>query len=556
MRGRRAEPSARRILPRARSAEAPTRRGAPTSKTATLAMPRPSPVLRSTRLPVSPAGARRLLVGAVVLVLATLVVVFGAHHYPVPHSDSAVFLPTAVNLAAGHGMVNPSYYVYPAPLYAWVLSALMPSATPSGAILAAAALAALNLGLAGAAFWGAASAGGRPVGWVQTSWIVLGLGAAALRFSDGAYRPELLVATWLLLGLVYARYGGASRHGGVGVTVYGLLLGLMAATNPNAAATAALFVALGLGAVYRPAGALTRLAAIAGVSVVAFGGVLAASPLPLAEAVRSMFSIGAPLVAPSADALAPQHYSLAEYYLLRSSVSFQGLIVLLGAAAAAVVARRRGVASPLLVAAGIVVGAAFLYVTGIRTPNRSYNVLAFVPLAVAAIVYAAPLVRAWQKPARRAALVAGTLVLGAGSLGWVLNAALFPDYLHHGRSLEAARADLAAEGLLSVPSARLNVTSTLWPLTAHYDRVHFCLKLNQCDFQGDWLLVAQHGRPPGPPPARLGAFGLVRDRFVDRPAHVLGVPLAKSPPGFGFAVYHREGAPDVRPDARPEARHP
>lgn len=477
--------------------------------------------------------------------IAASFLLFAHHVYPVPTSDSYSFLPPALLLEAGRGLRNPlselarsldpqgaRYLQYP-PLFQGALALLMGSATARAAWLALAAINVANVLLTAlllarvARRDGIAAPARTPLLWASL------LGAATALLGAQAGRPEVLATTWALLSAHLHLLLPPERAW----PAAGLLLGLMAATHPMGALLLGLLT-VALYAVRLPLlPALARSAGTLGTGLALFAAVLAAGPFGLADSLAGMFH-HATLV----FGRRPSGGDLKTYWITNPGATFYALPYLwLPAALAWRAALGRGVPvrSPRLLAAALLPVLAITWSAGVRTPELVYNLLLFAPLVFAGIVHLAS--------GSRRLSGAAAVAHGASAIGYLRAVVLFGFFLYQGVPLDEARAGLRrtwTEGEL------VAVTPSLWVAAEEYDRmIVFPFGAGEAPPRGDVAMVQQNYSGRIEPPD-LPGFALIEDRFVHRRCEIFGVPLARTTPGYGFALYRRL-APE--PMARPAA---
>lgn len=518
-----------------------------------------------------------LLAGAV----AASLLLFGAHVYPVPAADSYSFVPPALMLEAGAGLRNPlsdlavrldppaaRYLQYP-PLFQGALSLLMASPTPRAAFLAIAAINAANVLLS--ALLLARAARGRASSPAQGSGAPSELGEESRRPSlrpsgpstpnagegSGRGRPWLIPAmAWVsLLAVATALAGEQNGRPEVLATFWallsahlhlalpperawpaaGLLLGLMAATHPVGGFLLGLLTVAWLAARRPPKRALALSAATLALGLAVFATVLALGPFGLRASVSGMLRHGN-LVFGSGGSSG----GLSTYWIANPGGTFYALpYLLLAALLAGKAARRQGspTGSWWLLGAALAPLLGVVWVTGLRKPELVYNLLLFAPLVFAAnlrLVASAPRARRGVP----ALLVLLVLAHGAAALGYLRALGLFGFFLGQGVPLEEARGAFRR----LAPDGRVAVTPSLWVLAERYDRMTvFPFGSAENHLRGGAAVVQQNysGRLDPPP---LPGFVLVEDRFVRRPCEVLGLRLARTTPGYGFALYRRLAA--------------
>lgn len=480
----------------------------------------------------------RLLLLLLIAGIAGSFLVFGDHVYPVPSGDSQSFLPAALTLDAGLGFHNPvsglsrtldptgqgQFVQYP-PLFLWTVALLMPPPGPRSAFLGLAFLGVLNLALAAWLFWRAAAASGRPS--PAAAWAVAAatLGIATLLLGQQNGRPEPLATLWALL----AAHALLTLRPAAVWLPCGLLLGLTGATHPMAGVILGLLLAAFLSVRLPARAALPAIAGLLALSLLVFFVLLAASPP----------GIGATLdgIRRHAEITIVERHSgerLVTYWVTHPGATFYALpfLLLLPVAWRGVRAWRSAVRSPLLCGVCLALLAAVVWGSTGRSPEHVYNLLLFAPL-----VFAANLAWASGRPGFSArALVAAIHALTA--LGYLRAVVLFGFFLTGGVSLETARAHFSR----IAPTARgpVSVTPSLWVLADDLERLRTVPAHTPAEeLEGDLLILQQNYSGLSAPP-RLAGLQLIENHFIDHPCRLFGLPIARTMPGYAFAVYRRE----------------
>jgi hypothetical protein len=449
---------------------------------------------------------------------------FGAAVFPVPSGDSHAFVPPALLLKAGGGLRNPisdltrrldptgqaRYLQYP-PLFPWILSRLMPRPTPSAAFLAIAGLNAVNVILCALLF--ARSA--RSLPWAAAMAL---LGIATLLAGEQTGRPEVLATLWVLLA-IHLHLALPLKRSWLPV---GVILGLLGATHPVGALLLGLLAVLAYAARLPTGRALRMASGTLAVSLAVFAGVLAASPFGLHETLEGIRRHGGAVAARSSQG------TLMPYWITNPGGTLYALPYLLLIALLAWRAARRElpVRSPALFAAAFLPLLAVAWRTGIQIPELSYNVLLFAPAVFAAnLRLAGGGEGTWTSR--------GTaLVHGLTGLGYLRQLVLFGLFLTQGIPLAEARG-----GFQRLPvDARVAVTPSLWVVAEDYERMTvFPLAEGPRPGAGAVMIQQSYTGLTSPPP--LPGYHLLEDRFLPRPAILLGARVANTVPGYGYAIY-------------------
>ncbi|HSU82981.1 MAG TPA: hypothetical protein VLR69_11215 [Thermoanaerobaculia bacterium] len=452
--------------------------------------------------------------------------VFGASVFPIPTGDSHAFVPPALLLKAGGGLRNPisdltrqldptgqaRYLQYP-PLFPWIVAGLMARPTPSAAFLAIAGLNAVNVILCALLLVRAARF--RP--WWATAAALLGI--ATLLAGEQTGRPEVLATLWVLLA-VHVHLALPPERSWLPV---GVILGLLGATHPVGALLLGLLAVMAHAARLSTRSALGMSAGTLAVSLAVFAGLLAASPYGLRETLEGLRRHGGAVAARSSQG------TLIPYWITNPGGTLYALPYLLLIALLAWRAARRElpVRSPALLAAALLPLLAVAWRTGVQIPELSYNVLLFAPAVFAAnLRLAGGEAGGW--PGRGTALAHGLT-----GLGYLRQLVLFGLFLTQGVPLTEARGAfqrLPAE-------ARVAVTPSLWVVAEDYQRMTV-FPLAEGPRAGQDAVMVQQSYTGLTSPPDLPGYRLTENRFLPLPGRLLGIKVANTVPGYGYAIYH------------------
>jgi hypothetical protein len=480
--------------------------------------------------------------------------IFAGHAYPVPAGDAQAFLPPAILLEAGGGLRNPvsaltrqvdptggdRYLQYP-PLFQVTLTALMTEPSPRAAFLALAALGALDLILAFLLFRRTVAPGARDHPWAAPLAVTAATAATAtLLLGQQTGRPEGLATFWVLLGThVFLSRGPAAWP------VYGLLLGLLGATHPAGGFLAGLLLAAAILAFQPRLGeALRPLAGAAVLALALFALILHLGPWGLAETLAGIVR-HADLALAGRDSTE----SLRTYWITNAGATFFALpCLLLLAILPAFLARRRPDAHPLFLPAVLLLAGA-AWTLSLRAPELAYNLQLFAPLVFAGNLRAA----FGGAPRRRLLQGISAGVHGLAAAGYVRGLILFYFFLSTGVSLDEARREFARIARTArIARPPVAVTSSLWVLSEDYALLRALPAATPAErIPGDLFVVQQSYSGLREPPA-LPGFHLVEEHFVGDACRLFGIEIARTVPGYGFAVYARGERSGSEPAQPPE----
>lgn len=497
---------------------------------------------------------RKWLWCGIALALAALYPGLAGDGYPVPGGDSIAFMPAVVSQARGEGLYNPIRYQMeqcdPEGQNRFACHGfLMPLLLPHGMARADAPSLLLAVGWLNAATlllcaWLFYRAGRRAFAAGQGK-AALALSAVALlgqgtRLWGQIGRGELM-ATPIAVAAVLA--AGACRPAFLG-GVLGVFAGLMIAAHPIAGLLLILGAALYLADRLALRQALRQLLIGTAAAALTLAAALSFFPYSLSHWLRAIHHQA------QAAVVAKWPSSFFWYWFWNPAASFYGLLLLAAAAAAFAYWRRRRpeIAAPALFYPLLLLSAAALFYFVFRVHSRNYNLLLFSPLLYAAVIEGCS---GWAAaaPAQRRAwpLLLGALLLLPTAAGFLQKAALYPAYRRQGLKLLPAR-ERFAQALVGW-RGRVAIGESLWSLSEDYPRLREWRTpeedaLNRCA-----LVVVQQPYSGRAAPPALPGHRLRADHFRGAGPRLLGIPLASTMPGYGFAVYVPEGS-DCRPGAQ------
>lgn len=456
--------------------------------------------------------------------------------FPIPGTDAAVYIPTALLYSKGHGMINPVYYFanvldpsgankfnYYVPLHplllGWV-SKIRPGVKTIFLICWAINVVSLLLYTRKISQWHNEQ---KPV---VSALAFLSLTYIAMYILPTAGRPECITMLLImLLGLAYSRRSSLSPI--VYQLAVAVLGGLMLSTQilscffcmlalvtyelletPNAGRT----VAINIG----------RLAGV----VIVFLGVTALSPNGLTDTLAGI-AHHAGLAMARPDRSIP----LFIHYWVLSPINFAFLGVFCVAAYYYVREVRERLKQKQTVIIVFVVLLQVLIAGGIvkfilYASPTVYNATQYIMPISAYIFY--NLARN-TKP-QRLAVAATAMVYLAGTFIFVRSLVLFADYLGDGKTYDDAQ-PIVNEVLNKYPVVYM--THGLWALADDQRKVHI-YKPGTLQ-SGDIVIEQQAGHEPDPELAAKGE--IIMDWRTKSERRILGIPLTKRPQGYSFVVF-------------------
>ena len=465
---------------------------------------------------------------------------FGAvSMYPIPGGDAAGFIPPAVNLEAGKGLTNPLWalhgdplgqyrYMENPPLFQMVVAACMWKPETVNAFIALAIFNALTLWTY-AAFLCLA----RPMRWLLTTWLgfigsLLSLLAVAFFISaSSAGRPEGLSALILTLGIAVVTWLQKRTW----AWCFGFGIGVAAAIHPTHGIFLACLAVLTLLLTHRTAAALRKTALTAALALPLFFILLALGPYAVGETLRAM-------AAHSAHANAPDYQlsTLVAFYLKLapwSGLYLVAVALVLGWFGLHVWQTAQDRASRWIRLAAVLGFAFVLWYFSIRSPNKSFYLAMLAPAIAAGALYL--VVARGAPPHRKIPLCMLALFSAFFSLWLARDLAVFVSYRTEGVSFQEARNTVRA--VIASGPHPVSVSESLWVLTDEFQQVRL---VERGTAAGDVMIVQQNQRQSLVPPSFPG-YRLVSHRFIPHSPEMFGVRIARTMPGYSFAIYERDG---------------
>jgi hypothetical protein len=475
--------------------------------------------------------------------IAALFVVFAYNLYPLPSGDSHLFVPPAVSLRNGHGfrdplsglkdLLDPSgrarYVQYP-PLFPLVIAACMPTGSVRAAYLVIAGMSVLALAAAAFLLWRDLEPE-KPLSFRPALEIgFAGLGMATALLGQQAGRPEALATPIALAACaVMLHWRGVPAR----PWFVGLLIGLMGAVHPMGAVLLWLLLCAVLAVQLATLPAVRFATLSLATALGAFAAILALSPSGLPAIIAGSWRHAHIALLRGSPA------SIAWYWLNSSTASFYAFpyLATLGLIVALLVSRRLAPRSWSLLALAVSGGAAIVWLTVVQVPELCYNVILFAPIVFWFNLHAA---RRLGSSSARAAITACS---GVSALGFVRSVILLAIFLRSGVPFAAARSAYAR--LAEHTTGPVAITPSFWVLAEDYDRMEVILDALHAGARPGAMMVQQSYSGLLEPP-QVPQFMLLEDRFAHRPYQLLGITIAHSLPGYGFAIYRRTG---LEPDA-------
>jgi hypothetical protein len=475
------------------------------------------------------------------LVLLLCAVALGAYHifassvmFPVPGGDAVVFMPAAINLKAGSGLNNYLWtgrqrFVEHPPLFQMVVSACMWKSDTRNAFIVLAIFNALTLSLF-AAILGAAKFSQKLIA-SRMGFIVLisSLFALAFLIFTASGRPETLSTLVLTLAIAVITWLPQKCW----PVCLGIAIGVAAAIHPTHGVFIACLVVLTFVLTDPVRQAIRKMVLSAAIALPLFWLLLSLGPYPVEEVLRTLAWHAGLAAGPDyrLSTLAFYYFKLAPW----SGVYLLGLVLVLIWCGIHI---WRGADDRMMRwarLAALFLAASIFWYSSIRRPNASYYLIMLAPALAAGALY---LFGVRNRPDDRRLKDGPFLILaaffGIFSLCLARDVALFVDYRTAGVSFTSARKNF--HQLLSSTDQVISVSESLWVLTDEFERISI---VERGTTSGDLMVLQQTQRGSLFPPVIPG-YRLLSQNFVSHPPKWFAFPIARTTPGYSFAVFARE----------------
>jgi hypothetical protein len=483
------------------------------------------------------------------LVLLSCAVALGAYHiftsafmYPVPGGDAAVFMPGAINLKAGRGLTNSLWEAEPDPtgqhryldhpaLFQMVVSACMWKSETRNAFIVAAIFDALTLALYAAILCSAKFARRLISSIPGIALLASSIFAVAFLIFTGMGRPEALSTLVVCLGIAAVTWLPRKTW----PVCLGSAVGVAAAIHP----VHGLFIACLAGMAFMLTASLSRSVGeatlAATVALAAFWVLLNLSPYPFSKTLRTVARHGA-----LANAI---HYPISDLSAFYLKLSPWSGLYLLGLALVLVWCAihfwRRSedrITRSARLGALLLTAFAFCFFS-IRRPTASYYLIMLSPAFVAGALYLLDVHSGgYGRRSTALPLTISAAFFGIFSLCLARDVALFVDYRAEGVSFAEAQKEL--DRLVQSTGQVISVSESFWVLADHFEQIRI---VERGTASGDLMVLQQTQRGSLSPPLIPG-YRLLSQRFVSQPPKLFGLPIARTMPGYSFAVFAREAS--------------
>ena len=466
------------------------------------------------------------------LILIGIFFVCAVWAYPVFIGDSSYYIPPAINLKGGRGLINqvsgistqvdPSgeaRFIYYPPLFQFVLSYLMPFANPWGASLAIALMnACVIMGLVVLFFRYA-----RCFLFIDSILVSIAFFGLATSFAPFEGRPEILARVIFVFGLLAVTF---IQYRIYRMGVLGVLLGCMGATVPGGGVLFFILITLYILATTNVRRGAFEMFNVIGVSLVVFFLVLSFSPYGAGETLTGILTHAKILAESDADRTVGRMIAHTMWY---PQTTLYGVLFLIFVICTLILVRvfwKRICSKKSFL---FILSLFFLLCAGlIRLSFESY-VFLFSPLFFIVILFARQLNK---KPL----ILCGVAILFLlTSIGFLRTHVLFIDFMKNGVSLSQARSHF--QFIMTRDANPIMVSPALWVLSDDYDILSGARR--SVASIPRTVLVQQAYSSRTKPPV-MPRCSLIENHFSAVVPELFGVPIAHTTPGYGFAAYHCE----------------
>ena len=481
--------------------------------------------------------------------------------YPVPPPNSALFIPLAINFAAGNGLTDELSHVvsqinteraggprlatsYP-PLYPVLMSILMPTANAWGAFIAMAIIESLIVVLTAWLLWKAIRMGREgEVDWLDVLIVGFALFAViAPLLTFNSTRTELVFQLFSLLWLILALRFSNSKHLS---KLFGLILGIGGAIHPMHAIYFSLLIGLffsfKLG--IKPAIREILKAYLLGLGVFLF--IMAITPNSIADKISGtlaharLYGYGfLPGSSTQSDvSIAAYGKNLFLYLVTSPSSFFWGPFVVLLASLALRSYKNfvQQIKSRLLFFLYLLLFLTIVAGIALGHSDSTYYLTMFGSLF---FILSAYIISKEKRGVLRLLLLMLFVVMSISS---VRIFALAPSYLSRGVTLGEARELYKGLNLPDCENCIGISPSSLWALSENYRSMMTYFEAKNAgkklDEEVGVILLGQQWSGQTAPPEEFSGCLLEKDYFAKgTPPKILGFKIANIVPGHGFATY-------------------
>jgi hypothetical protein len=468
-----------------------------------------------------------------VVLIAVVLLTFGCYNYPVPDGDAQYYWPPMLSMAKGEGLLNryaPDVWdndkqnlcrlVYHGYLYPMLVGSLVwkPDYAAIGQTISV--ILACAVVIYSMFFYRLLK--DSKVNGIWKGIFVVGATLGCTTFLVGHVgRAETLGTPIVVLCVSLVLSSAESWH----PFIFGVGIGLLAATHPMGCILSALLVGLVTFARYENADAFKRLCLAGLTAGVVWSVTFAFYPYSLSDWIHGLLKNGRN-VAQFAEGV---NRDLWYRWFTEPSNSLYGLIYIVGfilfVLALPRILKQGKNRAGMLTCTALICFAVWNY--GIRYPGQNYNLLLFSPLVFGFVIWSA-----CRSLTGRFNIILTLFCVLAGSLGFIQRVLVFPHFLKGGMSFELARKQFAH--LTSDSGGTVSVSSGLFSLTQDYSRVKKYYVLADPEL----LILQQVNRGVKSPPHMPG-YQLITSYFSSVEPMLFGVKCANTISGYNFAAYRK-----------------
>jgi hypothetical protein len=487
------------------------------------------------------------------VLIGGLFVAFGYSNFPQPGVDSGAFVPAGITWAIYGEPTNPAYvdavradpeglgrYVYHGPMFPWFIGILTGCRTADQALTVIYALSAFNVVL----FCVVCIRGNSsPLSGLEWIFCVLGLLAFASIHLYVAGRPGTLSITLGLLTLLALKWH--IRRVSLVLECFqwllvGCILGLHGVTHPVPSVMNVFCVTLWIASRYGPREAIVRCVGVGSMALFTFFAWFACFyPYSISDWVHGVLTHAENVTGGSSFRF---FYSRIDDYWIWH-LAYPGAFAWAGVGVASfiwlVLKNRLKIKTWSLFIPSCILICVTAFRYSIAESAGIYNIFGLFPfLCVVVLVVMKNYPITLEKRPNFLGVIVVVTILATTSIGLARTALLFPHYLMKGDSLDLARDRFndAVEGIEEVVS----VSSALWTLTENYNRVLLNAHFKNVDYTDgeafQWMAVQQTSYSLVD---EIPGYCVVYDYRVAGKPRFLGVPLARSYPGYQFRLFRR-----------------
>lgn len=488
--------------------------------------------------------SKKIIIFFSVLAIACAFLIFAKNAYPVPAGDSQFFLVPAVQLAENGKLVTPLFpdektidflidpsgarrFLFEPPLFPLFLEILMPIPSVFGIFWSLAFLNVAILILNAFLFY-KVIVKEKKSSWVYVLLVLISILALASGLGESG-RPEILVQLLVnsaLLVLIFV----SQKYAWI---FYGIILGAVFAIHPGLGVMAFLILGIYYGVILKLNGVTLRMSAILFIAFFITLGIIKLGPFGIKETIEGTWANA--ITISHALSLGNQGFlkasDLLGRYIISQTAPFYGFVVLLVFMAGIyfVYKYRKKIASLTAVFIFILVLIVFLIKSVFPGGHASY-ITAFAPLIFLILIRFFLEVNKYLK-------ILTIFILVLVSTGFIRTALLFPFFIKQNEHLTEVRVDFAKFSSQYKNKGLIGITGGLWTLTENYEGVYSYNVWPEKPKENTDLIFFQQRYSGMLEPPKIENCNIIEDKFSREIPKFLGIRLANTMPGYGYAAY-------------------